>query len=101
MPGHSLVCCGPSHAQSLAKHATMALAVLLREPAGAYALLGRGPCRAPPPGLAAAMRVRLCDADAREPVLLAALEVRPCAIKCAEKVASVLTLRPTQPPLNV
>ena len=60
----------------MAKHATMALAWLLREPAGADALLGAATCRAAPGGLAAAMRARLCSADAREPVLLAALEVR-------------------------
>lgn len=70
---------GLLHAQSMAKHATMALAVLLREPAGAHAMLGLGPCRGAPPGLREAMRVRLCDADAREPVLLAALEVQPHA----------------------
>ncbi|KAK9846650.1 hypothetical protein WJX81_008416 [Elliptochloris bilobata] len=61
--------------RSLAKHATMALAALLRDPAGADALLGRAPGREVPPGLAGAMCVRLCDANAREPVLLAALEV--------------------------
>ena len=58
------------HAQSMAKHATMALAVLLHEPAGADALLGHRLCREVPPGLREAT-------SAREPVLLAALEVQP------------------------
>ena len=82
----------------MAKHATMALAVLLGEPAGAHALLGLGPCREAPPGLREAMAVRLCDASAREPVLLAALEVQPHARQYRRNVAFALITAPVEWP---
>lgn len=56
----------------------LGLAALLRDPAGAAALLGRAPDQALPPGLAAALRVCICDPDTLDSTLLAALEVPPC-----------------------
>lgn len=64
--------------QGRVSHSLLGLAALLRDPAGAAALLGRAPDQVLPMGLAAALRACICDPDTRDSTLLAALEVPPC-----------------------
>ncbi len=83
--------------QALAKHATLALAVLLREPGGARALLGQqAGADAPDPALLAALVDALCarvlDDGTKEALLLAALDVSVTRSGCTQEALLLAAL---------